>query len=153
LSFDEAKRSVDLDVILLIAAAFGLGAAVTQSGFTSSIADQLVNGLEGLGTFGLILAIVITRSILTEIITNAAAAVVVVPIALAIAEQAGIDVRIMAIAVAIAASTSFLSPIGYQTNTMVYGPGGYRTIDCIRSGLPVSIAVQLTIASTVVILG
>ena len=153
LTFDEAKRSIDLDVILLIGAAFGLGAAVEQSGLAVSIADGLIGALDGFGTFGLALAIVMATSVLTEIITNNAAAVVVLPIALAIAEPAGVDVRIMAIAVAIAASTSFLSPIGYQTNTMVYGPGGYRVADYVRSGLPLSISVQLTIAGMVTALG
>lgn len=153
LNFDEAKRAIDLDVVLLIGAAFGLGAAVEQSGLAVRIADGFVGGLDGFGTFGLALGVVMATSVLTEMITNNAAAVVVFPIALAIAGPAGIDPRIMAIAVAIAASTSFLSPIGYQTNTMVYGPGGYRVGDYVRSGLPLSIAVQLTIASMVVVLG
>ncbi len=153
LTFDEAKRAIDLDVVLLIGAAFGLGAAVEQSGLAVSIAGGFVDGLDGLGVFGIALAVVMATSVLTELITNNAAAVVVFPIALAIAGPAGIDLRIMAIAVAIAASTSFLSPIGYQTNTMVYGPGGYRVTDYVRSGLPLTIAVQLTIATMVVALG
>lgn len=153
LTFDEAKRSIDLDVVLLIGAAFGLGAAVEGSGLAQEIADGLVGRFDGFGTFGLVLAIVLTTSVLTEIITNNAAAVVVLPIALAIAATSEIDVRVMAIGVAIAASTSFLSPIGYQTNTMVYGPGGYRVSDYLRAGLPLSVAVQLTIASTVTALG
>jgi len=78
--------------------------------------------------------------------------VVIFPIAMSVAGPAGIDTRLMALAVAAAASTSFLSPIGYQTNTMVYGPGGYRLVDYVRSGLPLSIAIQLTIATTVTVL-
>jgi di/tricarboxylate transporter len=153
LTFSEAKRAIDVDVILLIGAAFGLGAAVEQSGLAAEIADGFVGALGGYGTFGLALAIVLATSVLTEIITNNAAAVVVFPIALAIAGPAGIDIRIMAIAVATAASTSFLSPIGYQTNTMVYGPGGYRMSDYVRAGLPLTIAVQLTTATMVTVLG
>ena len=153
LTFDEAKRAVDLDVVLLIGAAFGLGAAVQGSGLAARIADGFVDSLDGYGTFGLVLAIVMTTSVLTEIITNNAAAVVVLPISLAIAGPAGVDMRLMAIAVAIAASTSFISPIGYQTNTKFYGPGGYRVVDYVRSGLPLSLAVQLTIATTVTVLG
>jgi di/tricarboxylate transporter len=152
LTFTEAKRAVDLDVILLIGAAFGLGAAVQESGLASEIADGFLDAFEGLGTFGLVLGIVLATSILTEVVTNNAAAVVIFPIAVAVAGPAGIDPRLMAIAVAVAASTSFLSPIGYQTNTMVYGPGGYRFVDYIRSGLPLTIAVQLTIATTVTVL-
>jgi di/tricarboxylate transporter len=149
LTFSEAKRAIDVDVILLIGAAFGLGAAVEQSGLAAEIADGFVGALGGYGTFGLALAIVLATSVLTEIITNNAAAVVVFPIALAIVGPAGIDVRIMATA----ASTSFLSPIGYQTNTMVYGPGSYRMSDYVRAGLPLTIAVQLTTATRVTVLG
>lgn len=152
LSFTEAKRAVDLDVVLLIGAAFGLGAAVQQSGLALRLADAFTSAFGGLGTFGLVLGVVFATSALTEMVTNNAAAVVVFPIALAIAESADLDVRLMAAAVAVAASTSFLSPIGYQTNTMVYGPGGYRVTDYLRAGLPLSVAVQLTIATTVTIL-
>jgi di/tricarboxylate transporter len=77
--------------------------------------------------------------ILTELITNNAAAVLMFPIALAAAEQAGIDTHAVAIAVAIGASSSFLSPIGYQTNTMVYGMGGYRFGDFARVGAPLTV--------------
>ncbi len=152
LTFDEAKRAVDIDVILLIGAAFGLGAAVQQSGLAAEIASRFIDAFDGLGTFGLVLGIVLATSVVTEVVTNNAAAVVLFPIAMSVAGPAGIDTRLMAIAVAIAASTSFLSPIGYQTNTMVYGPGGYRFTDYVRSGLPLSIAIQLTIAATVTVL-
>ncbi|MGF1595495.1 MAG: SLC13 family permease [Acidimicrobiales bacterium] len=153
MTFAEAKRAVDLDVILLIGAAFGLGAAVDRSGLAITIADLVIGVSDGLGTFGLVLGIVVATSILTELVTNNAAAVVVFPIAVAVADAAGLDARVMAIGVAIAASTSFLSPIGYQTNTMVYGPGGYRVIDYVRGGLPLSVAVQLTIATAVTAAG
>ena len=152
MTFGDAKRSVDLDVILLIAAAFGLGAAVETSGLAASIADSFTGAFASFGTFGLVLGLVLATSVLTEIVTNNAAAVVVFPIALAVAEPAGVDPRLMAMALAIAASTSFLSPVGYQTNTMVYGPGGYRFADYIKAGLPLSISVQLTIAATVTLM-
>lgn len=152
MTFSEAKRSIDLDVVLLIASAFGLGAAVQASGLATNIADLFSSIFSGFGTFGVVLGVVLATTILTEVVTNNAAAVVIFPIAIAIAGPAGIDPRLMAMATAIAASTSFLSPVGYQTNTMVYGPGGYRFVDYLRAGLPLSIAVQLTIAATVTFL-
>ncbi len=152
MTFSEAKRSIDLDVILLIASAFGLGSAVRASGLADEIADLFTSAFAGFGTFGVVLGLVLATTILTEVVTNNAAAVVIFPIAVAIAGPAGVDPRLMAMAIAIAASTSFLSPVGYQTNTMVYGPGGYRFADYLRAGLPLSIAVQLTIAATVTLL-
>ncbi|MEM9465816.1 MAG: SLC13 family permease [Actinomycetota bacterium] len=148
MTFSEAKQAVDLDVVLLIGSAFGVGEAVRASGLAAEIADTFVENLDGFGTFGLILGIVIATSLLTEIVTNNAAVVVVFPVAAAVAADAGIEFSLIGVVVGLAASTSFLSPIGYQTNTMVYGPGGYRFVDYVRSGLPLSVAVQLTIATT-----
>ncbi len=76
---------------------------------------------------------------LTQLVTNNAAALLMFPIAVSSAEAAGIDPRGMAVAVAIAASASFLTPLGYQTNTMVYGPGGYRVTDYVKVGLPITV--------------
>ncbi|MEM8706544.1 MAG: SLC13 family permease [Actinomycetota bacterium] len=152
MTFAEAKTAVDLDVVLLIAAAFGVGRAVQSSGLAEQIGDGVVSALGGAGTFGLVLGVVVATSLLTEIVTNNAAVVVVFPIALEVAAEATIDPSLMAIVVALAASTSFLSPIGYQTNTMVYGPGGYRFSDYVRAGAPLSAAVQLTIATTATLL-
>jgi di/tricarboxylate transporter len=89
---------------------------------------------------------------LTEVVTNNAAAVLVFPIALAAAQEHGLAVRPMALAVAIAASASFLTPIGYQTNTMVYGPGGYRFTDYARLGLPLTLLVLGGLAAGVFLL-
>ena len=82
--------------------------------------------------------------VLTEFLTNAAAAALVFPIAVDLSEQSGLDLRTLAIGLAVAASASFLTPVGYQTNTMVYGPGGYRFTDYLRLGVPLSL---MTIAS------
>jgi di/tricarboxylate transporter len=79
------------------------------------------------------------------LITNDAAAVLVFPIAMSTAAAAGLDPRPFAVTVAIVASASFLTPVGYQTNTMVYGPGGYRFLDYLRLGMPMSILVLLTV--------
>jgi di/tricarboxylate transporter len=152
LSVGEAKNAVDLDVVVLIAAAFGIGAAIESTGLASTLADGLVDGLDPLGTVGIILGVVIATSLLTEVITNNAAAVVVFPIAILVAETADVDPRTMAIAVAVTASCSFLTPLGYQTNTMVYGPGGYRIVDYLRAGIPLNLAAMTTITAMTLIL-
>jgi di/tricarboxylate transporter len=141
ITINEARNAIDLDVVVLIGAAFGLGAALQTSGLATRIAEVVTDNLGTFGTVGIILGVVITTSALTELVTNNAAAVVMFPIAIAVAEPAGLDPRAIAIAVAVTASTSFLTPIGYQTNTMVYGPGGYRFTDYLRLGIPLNITV------------
>ena len=141
LTISEIRDAIDLDVIVLIGAAFGLGAAIETTGLAADIAGGLIDVFDGFGKIGIIFGMVLATALLTAIITNNAAAVVVFPIAMSVAGPAGVDPRAMAIAVAIAASTDFLTPIGYQTNTMVYGPGGYRFTDYLRAGAPISLAV------------
>jgi len=153
LSFAEARDAVDLDVVLLIGAAFGLGAAMEQTGLAVEIADVLIGVFDGFGAVGIVFGVVLATAALTEVVTNNAAAVVMFPIALAAAGSAGADPRTMAIAVGIAASASFLTPIGYQTNTMVYGPGGYRFTDYVRVGLPVTLCTVGTITAMVTVIG
>ena len=92
----------------------------------------------------LLLGVVIATVVLTEFISNNAAAALMFPIAMATAAEVGAEPRRFAIAVAIAASLSFLTPIGYQTNTMVYGPGGYKFFDFTRIGLPLNIVTGIT---------
>jgi di/tricarboxylate transporter len=137
----EARRSIDLEVIVVIAAAFGVAAAMESSGLAQTAADALVGVFDPLGSRGVLLGIVLATVVLTEMITNNAAALLMFPIALATATAGGLDPRGAAIAVAVAASASFLTPIGYQTNTMVYGPGGYRFGDYARLGLPLTLLV------------
>ena len=142
---EEARAAVNLEVIVVIAAAFGLAAAIQASGLATIIADGLVSGLGGLGATPALLGILLTTVVLTEVITNNAAAALVFPIALATAEGVGADPRLFAIALAIVASASFLTPIGYQTNTMVYGPGGYRFTDYARLGTPLTLTVVVAV--------
>jgi di/tricarboxylate transporter len=135
----EARDAVDIDVIVLIAASFGLGKAMESSGLAADLANVLVEPFGGLGDVGLLLGVLLATIVVTEMISNNAAAVLLFPIALATASAAGLDPRPFAIAVAIGASSSFLTPIGYQTNTMVYGIGGYRFGDFARLGFPLTI--------------
>ena len=144
----EARGAVDLDVIVVIASAFGVAAAVQSSGLAQALADGLVGTLAGWGDRGVLLGVVLATVVLTAVVSNNAAALLMFPIAIAAASATGIEARGFAIAVAVAASVDFLTPIGYQTNTMVYGPGGYRFGDYARLGTPLT----LTVVTLVVIL-
>jgi len=141
ISFSEAGEAIDFGVVLLIAAAFGVGEAMQSSGLAEDIATTLLDVFDGLGDLGIIFGLALATTLLTEVITNNAAVVVIFPIAMAIAAGAGLDPRIIAMTVAVIASSSFLTPLGYQTNTMVYGPGGYRFSDYLRAGIPVNVIV------------
>jgi di/tricarboxylate transporter len=136
----EARASINLDVIVTIGSAFGLAAAMESSGLATTIAEGLVDGLGTLGPRGLLAGVVVATVILKELITNNAAVLLIFPIAIATADSVGADPRGFALAVAVAAATAFLTPIGYQTNMMVYGPGGYRFTDYLRLGLPLTVA-------------
>jgi di/tricarboxylate transporter len=145
ISAQAARDSVEIEVLVVIAASFGLGAAIESSGLAAILGSGLVDAFSGLGWRFVLLGVVLATVLLTEFISNNAAAALLFPIAMATAEQIGADPRTFAIAVALAASLSFLTPIGYQTNTMVYGPGGYRFGDYWRLGLPLTIAAVTTI--------
>jgi di/tricarboxylate transporter len=145
LSPGEARDAIDLDVVVVLAGSLGIGIAIEQSGLAEGIASVLIGSLGGSGRTGVLFGVVVATVLLTELITNNAAAALMFPIALAAAADLGVDVRPFAIAVAMAASASFLTPIGYQTNTMVYGPGGYRFSDYARLGAPLTVLVTATI--------
>jgi len=141
----QARDAVDLDVVITVAAAFGVAAAVQDSGLASNIASVIAQGFEWAGPSGVLLGVTLTTVALTELITNNAAGLLLFPIAISSAAGAQVDPRGMAIAVAVAASASFLTPIGYQTNTMVYGPGGYHFSDYARLGAPLTTLVIVAI--------
>lgn len=140
LSAQAARNAVEIEVLIVIAASFGLGAAIERSGLADTLGHGLVSAFHGLGWRGVLLGVVLSTVVLTEFISNNAAAALMFPIAMATAREVGGDPRSFAVAVAIAASLSFLTPIGYQTNTMVYGPAGYRFGDYWRLGAPLTLA-------------
>jgi len=152
IGFHEAKEALDIDVLLIVASAIGLGAAVERSGLAAVAADGIAEiGAIG-GEVGALLAIIVGTLILTELVTNVAAAAIMVPIALSIAGEVGADPRTFALVVAVSGSASFLTPIGYQTNTIVYGLGGYHFGDYWRLGAPLTavvIAVTVVMVSVV----
>jgi di/tricarboxylate transporter len=147
--FSRAIDAVDVDVLLIVASAIGLGTAVQASGL-AGILSGAIEGLAVATTPLLALALVaVATMLLTELLTNVAAAALMVPIALDVAQRVDADPTGFAVAVALAASSSFLTPIGYQTNTIVYGLGGYRFGDYWRLGLPMA-AISLTTILVVV---
>ncbi len=140
ISVTEARRSVNLNVVLTIAMSISLGTAVSVSGLAAEIATVLGDLGDPFGDIGRLVAVLAATMVLTELLSNNAAAAVMLPVATATALDAGLDVRAMALVVLIGASCSFLSPIGYQTNLMVYGLGGYRFADFTRVGAPLTLA-------------
>ncbi|HET7520130.1 MAG TPA: SLC13 family permease [Candidatus Limnocylindria bacterium] len=145
----QARDAVDLQIIILIAAAFGLGSAVSSSGLAQAIAGGLVDIMSPLGPVGALAAVLIGTMILTELLSNNAAAALMFPVGLATAAAIGADPRPFVIVIMLAASLSFLTPIGYQTNLMVYGLGGYRFTDYARVGIPLNI-VTIVLSLTLV---
>ncbi|WP_418276775.1 SLC13 family permease [Isoptericola jiangsuensis] len=148
----EARRAIDVEVIIVIASAFGLAAAMQASGLAELVAGGLVDAFGSFGHYGVLLGLVLATVLLTELITNNAAALLMLPVAVTTAGAAGLDPRGAAIAVAVAASASFLSPIGYQTNMMVYGPGGYRFTDYARFGWVFTLIAVVAVVTLVPVL-
>ena len=145
----DVVTSVQFDVILLIGSAFGVGKAITNSGLASFAAEHIVDFAKPLGLIALLTALYIITNIFTELITNSAAAVIMYPIAIEVAEMMNVHYLGMVIAVTIAASSSFITPIGYQTNLIVYGPGGYKFTDYIKVGVPLSIITMIISVITI----
>ena len=139
LTLRQARDAVDLQIVVLIASAFGLGAAVASSGLAEVVAGGLVNLMSPLGPIGALAAIMVATIILTELVSHNAAAALMFPIGLATAATLGADARPFVIAIMMGASLSFLTPLGYQTNLMVYGLGGYRFSDFSRVGVPLNV--------------
>lgn len=138
----QAQKAVDVPVILTIAASFAMGGALEQTGAASYLAGAVFSLSDGHTLLALLLVYLVV-SVLTEVITNNAAAVLIVPVVLSLTSAMGVDSEPFIIAVMMAASASFATPLGYQTNMMVFGPGGYRFSDFIRVGLPMNVFIGL----------
>jgi di/tricarboxylate transporter len=137
---EEAFSYVDGRLLALIFAMLGVGSALQSSGAVAMIADTLSPVMEVLPPFFVVLSVYLLSSILTELVSNNAVAVVMTPIAIGLASALGVDPRPLVVAVMIAASASFATPIGYQTNTLVYGPGGYKFTDFLKIGVPLNLS-------------
>lgn len=137
----EARSSIKLEIVVIMALSVALGTATASSGLAIQMAEHLTDALGRFGDVGLIAGVLLATMAATELMSNNAAAALMVPLALGVSESAGVDDRAMILTVLIGASCSFITPIGYQTNTMVFGLGGYRFGDFSRLGTPVTIAV------------
>ncbi|KAA0209924.1 SLC13 family permease [Ignavibacteria bacterium CHB1] len=136
---DEAYKSIDWKVIFLLAGALSMGEALEKSGAAVFISENLINLLGGVSPFVLISTFYLLTAVLTEAMSNSATAILVAPIAIVSANSIGVDPRPLLLAVIFGASSSFMTPIGYQTNLMIYGAGQYKFIDFIKVGAPLKL--------------
>ncbi|MDQ3618472.1 MAG: SLC13 family permease [Pseudomonadota bacterium] len=136
---DEAYAAVDWRVVMLLAGVLPLGIALTHSGGADWLAHNAIGLVGQFGPVATLAVIYLLTAVMTEVMSNNAAAVLVVPVAIATADSLGVDAKPFLVAVAFAASTAFATPVGYQTNAMVHAAGGYRFFDFTRIGLPLNI--------------
>jgi di/tricarboxylate transporter len=146
---EEAFANIDGRLLAMIFSMLAIGVALEASGAVAMIVGAIAPSLGVLPPFLLVWAIYLLTSVLTEMVSNNAVAVVVTPIAIGLAAEMGIDARPLVVAVMVAASASFATPIGYQTNMLVYGPGGYRFSDFLRVGIPLNLSIGL-LASAII---
>ncbi|WP_088033126.1 SLC13 family permease [Evansella clarkii] len=147
IGLDSAGKYMQFNVLLLIASSIGIGAAIESSGTASFIAGYIVSATEIFGAVGILILLYLVTNLFTEVITNNAAVVIMFPIALASASLTGADPLPFLVTITIAASASFSTPIGYQTNLIVYGPGGYRFTDYLKTGIALNIIYLLVTIS------
>jgi len=149
---DEAFGFIDGRLLALIFGMLAVGAGLERSGAAQLVVDLLAPLMAGLTPWLLVLAVYVLTWVMTEVVTNNAVAVIVTPIAIGLALTLGVDPRPLVVTVMLASSASFSTPIGYQTNTLVYGPGGYRFTDYMRIGLPLNLLMAVTVCTVVPLL-
>jgi di/tricarboxylate transporter len=147
ISPNETYQAINWQVIILIAALIPVGIVIQKSGTADWLATAMYQAVElfdpALRPIVMVSLIYLVTMILTEMVSNAATAIIMTPIAISIAMQIGLDPKPFIFSVCFAASASFITPIGYQTNLMVYGPGGYKFSDYIKVGLPLAISLWI----------
>ncbi len=139
ISMEEAYVAIDWKVIFLLAGAIGMGVALDSSGAARLISGFLINIVGSLGPIAIVSVLYLITSLLTETMSNNASAVLLAPIAIAASVAMEVDARPFLMAITFAASSSFMTPVGYQTNTMIYGVGGFRFSDFLRVGTPLNV--------------
>ena len=139
LGIRDAYKAIEWDVLFLIYGMLGIGLAMEKTGGAEWIAMGVVDIMQGLGPLAILAAIYLLASLLTELVTNNAVAILMTPISISIAASLDVDPRPFLVAIMFGASASFITPIGYQTNTYVYGAGGYRFGDFLRIGVPLNL--------------
>ncbi len=151
LTAEQARRSIDWTVLIAIAAAFGIAAAIEGSGAASVLAGRIIDVASPFGRVGVLVALYAITAVLAGLVTTKASAALMFPIAASAAEAQGIGLLPISYMIMIAASTAFSTPIGFQTNLMVYGPGGYKYTDFLRIGLPLQTLVGVSTVSIVAV--
>ncbi|MBW2726855.1 MAG: anion permease, partial [Deltaproteobacteria bacterium] len=144
-----ARKSVQMHVLIVIAAGLGVAAAIEKTGAAVAIANVLVSQSVGFGPLAVLATIYLVTMLLAEMLHHTAAAALMFPVAVAAADMAGVDSRGFVIALAFGAASAFASPVAYQTHLLVYGPGGYKFTDFVRVGIPLNI-ICAVIALTVI---
>ncbi|MFN4192327.1 MAG: SLC13 family permease [Tabrizicola sp.] len=146
---DEAFSFVDGRLLAMIFAMLAVGEGLDNSGAVELLVAAVAPWMEGLGPFALILVVYFIGLVLTEFLSNNAVAVIYTPVAIRLAENLGHDPRPFVVAVMFSATLAFATPVGYQTNMMVYGPGGYRFSDFARVGVPLNILLMLVVCTLI----
>jgi len=141
---EEAWGSIDGNVLVLIFAMLAVGVGLQAAGSVDLLVGFVTPFLGDMPPWALVVAVYAVSVLMTEIITNNAVAIIITPIVIALANDLGVDARPLILAVMFAASASFATPIGYQTNTLVYAAGNYRFVDFFRAGIPLTIGVGLS---------
>lgn len=145
----DAYRSIRWDILMLIFGMLSLGLALEKTGAARIIVDGIADHMHGWGPIFILAMIYLITTTLTEVMSNNATAILMTPLAINLGEQLGIDPRPLVVAVMFAASASFATPIGYQTNTLVYSAGGYRFSDFLKVGVPLNILMMLAAMITI----
>lgn len=150
---EQVIKNMPFQVLILIVCSLGVGTVIETSGTAELIANSIINVIGGaFGTLGLLAAVYLVTTVLTEVVTNAAAAIITMPIAVEVAAYVDVSPTVVAAIVAIAASASFATPIGYQTNLIVYGPGGYKFSDYLKVGIPLNMIFMVTVVLSAYVL-
>ena len=139
ISTDEAYGAIEWNVLFLLAGMLSLGAGMEKTGASTMLAEGMVNAVGGFGPIALLAAFFGATMLLTEVMSNNATVALLLPIAITTAHSIDANPRTFMFAVVFAASSSFMTPVGYQTNTMIYGPGQYRFVDFVRVGAPLNL--------------
>jgi di/tricarboxylate transporter len=145
ISMQDVKREIDLNIMAILVFSLAMGTAVVKSGAGNLIAHSIIDYFFQWGSGAVLGMLLLVTALLTSFVSNVGAVSVTFPVALALGETLPIDSGALYLAIAFASSAAFSTPIGYQTNLMVYGPGGYNYKDFFKMGLPVTLIYLLVV--------